>query len=312
MEQKSLKSWCYRWLVKSRFGALINHKLLALIATSLVGGVPIYLDVFGGQDTWVQNHIEQLRTGVVVVLDLAFVVRLLRMVGEWSAGSTIESGSTILELFISVGRIVEQKIGRFRSVAKTFSGTQAFQKLTMPDLQIEIILKEANDYFCRQHLLEEHQLDATVLHLSPTAKSWDFVFRSNPNRNGTSAKVLMTENSAALYAHTSGQPCFFPSKFKARDLHRYRKSANDDSDGSIYCYPVRVTTPAGDMLFVVTFATYGKCLCDDINETTKNAFGLIFREFSRRIELELILWTIKGFKKPPRTANLKTPRRPKK
>ncbi len=66
MAKKSLKSHCYHWLVKGLVGKVINSKLLALIATSLVGGILIYLDVFGGQDNWVQTHIEQLRLGVVV------------------------------------------------------------------------------------------------------------------------------------------------------------------------------------------------------------------------------------------------------
>ncbi len=65
------------------------------------------------------------------MLVLAFFVQVLRLIGDWSAGSTVESGSTIVELFVSVGRIVEQKIGRFRTVAQTFTGSRAFQKLTM-------------------------------------------------------------------------------------------------------------------------------------------------------------------------------------
>ncbi len=133
---------------------------------------------------------------------------------------------------------------------------------------------------------------------------WQFVFRSNANRTRTEPTVLMAEDSTALHAYMTGQPCFFPSKKRASLGNRYRFGPNESLDGSIYCYPIKVPTSQGELSFVITFATYGMCLCEEYNTQASEAFSLIFREFSRRIELELVLWTIKGFEKPSDSAKV--------
>jgi len=290
---------------------MLNSRLLTIIATALFGGFIIYLDVFGGQDDFVKQNQEFMRRLVLGFLGIALFLQLLRLAAEWSEKPNSMAGSTIVELLLSVGRIVEQKVWRFRSVAATFSGNQAFQKLTQPELQIGLILKEVNDYLRSQHKMREDRLDATVLHKN--GEKWDYLFNSNPNRNRTSANTLMTEQSTARHAHSNGRPVFFASKVAASKTKNYRLGLEESTDGSIYCYPVKVETKSGEKQFVITFATYGGCLCEKYNIQAERALSLIFREFSRRIELELVLWTIKGFKKEPRSAKVKIdPRRQKK
>jgi hypothetical protein len=313
MKGKQLfKSFCYRWLVTSWLGVVINNRLLTIVAAGLFGGWFLYLDIFGDQDTWFQANFDLVRRLFIGTLFVGLLVEVLRWVADWSKGPNSTEGSAIIELFLSVGRIVEQKIVRFRSVAQTYSGSSAFQRLTKPESQIELILTEANDYFRRQHLLNEHQLDATVLHLSSANAGWEFVFRSNPNRTRTDPGILMSKESSASFAHATGQPCFFPSKKSQAIEERYRFGPNESNDGSIYCYPVKIPTKNGERSFVITFATYGKCLCEELNKRDLEAFSVISREFSRRIELELVLWTIKDYKKPAVVGNVKSKGRRKK
>lgn len=284
---------------------VINNRLVTIVGAGVFGGWLLYLDIFGDKDSWFQANFDFVRSLFIAALFAAGAIEILRWIAEWSKGPHSTDGSAIIELFLSVGRIVEQKIVRFRGVAENFTGNSAFQKLTQPESQIELILKEANDYFRRQHLLSEHQLDATVLHFSLERLAWEFIFRSNPNRTRTKPSVLMTEGSTAEFAHATGQPCFLPSKKKASFSKKYRFGPNESQDGSIYCYPVKVPTKNGELNFVITFATYGASLCEEFNIQTVEAFSLIFREFSRRIELELVLWTIKDYKKPDISVTVK-------
>ncbi len=278
--KQRFKSFCYRWLVASWLGVFINNRLLTIVAAALFGGWFLYLDIFGDKDTWFQANFDLVRRLFIGSLFVGLFVEVLRWVADWSKGPNSAEGSAIIELFLSVGRIVEQKIVRFRSVAETYTGNSAFQKLTQPESQIELILKEANDYFRRQHLLNEHQLDATVLHFSSANAAWEFVFRSNPNRTRTDPRVLMSEGSSASFAYSTGQPCFFPSKKRQFRENRYRFGPNESDDGSIYCYPVKIPTKNGERNFVITFATYGKCLCEEFNKPDVEAFSIIFREFA--------------------------------
>jgi hypothetical protein len=307
----SLKSLTYRWLVGSWFGVLLNSRLVTIIATAVFGGTMLYLDIFGSRDSFVEKNFETFRRLFFFFIIGALFVQIFRWVADWSKGINSEAGSTMVGLVISVGRIVEQKALRFRMVAQSYKGTKAFEQLTQPEVQIELILKEINDYLADQHKVQEQQPDATVLYLSDSPRGWQYIFRSNPNRTRTPPDVLMSRSSAAKYAFEKGQPCFFPSKHEANGLGRYLPGPDESNNGSIYCYPVKILTPSGDKHFVITFATYGECLCDAANASSSKAFSLIFREFSRRIELELILWTIKGFKKQsvPRKVNRMRPRK---
>ncbi len=299
-----IKNLCYWLLVQSAFGKTLNNKPLGIIVAAIGGATLLYFDIFGSDDAWVNSHPQEVFRIFIGILFGGAAIQLLRWIGEWSAGSGATEGSSISELLISVGRIVQWKSTRFRNALPKLAGKSPFEIITQPTEQIQFILDEANDYFRRHRKIEGNQLEVTVLKQFADASIWEFIFSSNPNRSQKNATSLMKGHSAAAKAHQSGVPCFHASKTLASKNNLYLPSARDIGDGSIFCYPIKLAAPSGSVEFVVTFTTYGKLLCDPKNLIAKQGVEFILTEFVRRIELELILWTIKDFKKGDRQSKL--------
>lgn len=300
-----------RVLVCSRFGRLLNSSLLGGVAGISVTAMGFFISLPAGQ-TWAKNNQDLILKALGPTAIFFVFAHFLRFLGAATSSSNRSEGAAIADLFVSVGRIVQCKINRFRQVVPDVTTRRdLFGTITQPEVQIRAILSEMNDFLCDQHLLNEQEIDATVLRLDHASQTWSYIINSHAARKRTDPTVLMSSNSAAATAHKTGNYSFYPSKREASKTSSYLFSKHEEGDGSIFSYPVLIEATGFQQEYVITFATYGHCLCDPSDESAKNAISFIFREFCRRVELELILLTIKDCKAAARSAKT-VPARPRK
>lgn len=211
------------------------------------------------------------------------------------------TGESIKELLNSVAVIVGAKADRFRSKLRLVETNPPFETITRPGEQIAIILSETKklvDRVCHQRVPPD-AFDATVMYKQ--SKNWEYLVTYQTNKGKSSdPNLLLRVNSTAKKTYETGQEQFFASKNEAVRQNCYHRSERDNTvggDGSIYSKLLKVETPQGTNEFIVTFVTYGFSVCDYRDTESSAAWCLLFREFTRRIEVELILLSIREFRK---------------
>lgn len=285
-------------LAYGKLRALLSHWLL----TSSIGLAVIayfgILDFFSNLPWVANNYVLHFRAFLGIVI-AQWLIAILRTVGEKiREKNPVVSNKCLPMLSRSVAMIISAKTQRFRdSMSKLGSQGSPFDVITRPDEQIEIILKEAGRYFVELLGIDEDRFDVTILCPQGVCDGWTFRFFLRKNfggRGGQKPDTLRT----ALTAHTTGNEVFLPSKRHGESISQYTWGRRDEQfggDGSIYSKPIKVPTPDKTDEYLVTFVTYGTAVCSLYDEEASKAWRTLFGEFARRIEVELILLSMKEY-----------------
>lgn len=293
--------WLSDQIVNGPFARILRNPILAAISPPLLGGYFLLLDVFGTELWWIKDY-RWLHLGLfggAIVCEVIF--RGLLAWGNWLDRRVEKTGETLRELIHSVSKIIFSKTQRFRNQLRLLEKPSAspFELITRPIDQIGEIFKESRDFF-RRIDIDPEACDGTVMHLDPDSQQWKFLVVAQSNWERAAPDEIMQSESAAKLAWRTGNEQFFPSKSEAAKVDKYFMSDRDrhfGERGSIYCKPIKVELPTYTESFVVTFSTYGSEVCDAGDRDAEAAAKLLFSEFARRIELELILFSIKEFKR---------------
>ena len=243
---------------------------------------------------------------------------MVRGIKAWFPDSTSQYIDSLEALLEGVSRIISAKTKRFRSKCSAITAYgDAFELITQPTEQIAIIIDEAHRFFPTRIGADKDQLDITVLHETSPGE-WDFLATSNHTWTRVSPNSIMEGPSLAKKCLTSGECCFIPDKRLASEQGCYILSDRDRSHGvvgSAYCAPLAFRIGTANYRYLVTFSTYGARICEVGDKETGNNAKHLFDEFVKRIELELLLNSIKThkhtLKRNPNEVSAATLRTPK-
>lgn len=288
---KSLREAPY---IKGPVGFFTNSIVQFLLLTI----TPFY---FAWLDIFADDSIKAIH--YKVFLFLIFLLSLVQLVNLFEKKLKIitesNEGDTLKKAIRGFARIVNQKIHRFNDECKVFvSGEDPFDKITRPDLQIQLILQQAKDIIINCFDIPEEQIDVNICGNPSWLNSgeWDW-FMATPDKPGrTPAPFLMNNvNSTARQALSAEAAIFYPDKSQLNSGEHYHKSPRDDSlpSGSIYCCPISVKHVGGTDRYVFSVNTYGRKICHHDNQDAIDFFLFLFSEYKRRILLELILLTLR-------------------
>lgn len=239
---------------------------------------------------------------ILLVADLS--LRSLKGISDMIlASNPVGCAKALIELFKAVTYIIESKTERFRDACRSLSSGSPFDTITRPQDQIKTIMREARSYYsCIGNAADS--FDATIMRCLPKSEfepeKWDFIFQLDSNFSHGSADQLMSVNSTARLAREGGKELFLPSKANAAKVGQYvisERDAKRGGEGSVYCKHIKIDTPRGADEFILTFITYDCTVCDSWDEESCVAWKTVFGEFAKRIELELILHSIKSYTK---------------
>lgn len=287
------------YFVRRCFKSFVQSKPLALIVGPIISGYFAILDVWGSEWTIVTEHkdVHQIIFLLLLSLSLIFWVIRASLKEEVDEEASIAL-NTINDFILHIGVIVEKKIDRFLSKIPTL-GTRddKFSLITKPADQLEIILQEAGTF-----LTETFKLENDGVNLYVFEKKED---KWNALRNMQRWNCTPQLYKAHFDSIQMGDPVFFPSKKKAvkdkliewstRDVRRMgKKRILQKYDGSLYIFPMSVDVSENEKReYFVSISTYGKRLCDVNDKQTVEVTKRFLREFCRRIEVELCLYTLK-------------------
>ncbi len=195
--------------------------------------------------------------------------------------------------------IVATKDYRFKRAANRLnSEDDIFLQITHPVDQINTILVQARDFLINRYGLEtEDNIRITIID-KKEGQEWDYAFDTHASWSQTPASELLSTSSAASDCLTTGEPRFHVDKEIANAEGLYALSERDQrfGNGSVYCYPVSVTSQSFSYTAIITFITYkGKKLSNGFNDRETERISTLLKEVCRRIELELTLGAIKGW-----------------
>ncbi len=296
-----LKQW-HR--IKHSFAAgklnrLSRHWSLKIILPFLIVAYFGLLDFFDELE-WIAKYKEYHLKAFFFILVLELGVRILDYVRERCEEVVTDKHRSVLtELLVSVSVIVQTKVTRFREALPRIGTKSPFDVITKPDEQINVIGMRIGDYLKSFGAVPEDCFDVTVMR-STDDETWDYEFKLQKNFSRPQASRLMdrTVTSTARFAFESGNEQFFASKFTASQDGKYHLGERDKlkGDGSIYCKPVKIDLPDRTENYVITLTTYGTTLCHPLDVPSTDVWTMICREFARRIELELVLLSMKEWK----------------
>jgi hypothetical protein len=286
---------------------------ISFILPFLIAAYFITLDVWGDDLDWIKDYKQLHFYAFLVLLIVEFLIRLLSFVSDKfsESESVVRSGETLKEFVKTISKVVLAKRQRFRTSLDRIGkkNSSPFEILTQPEHQIREVFNQAGDFLTRIGVKYE-QLDATVIRQNPESKNWDYLCWGNDNLKRQSADIILNQVSTAKRAVETGSRQFFPSKRTANEKSCYSYDEFDkrtDNVGSIFCQPVHIPMPDHvNESFVVSFSTYGVEICDTLDKESIEATEFLFAEFAKRIELELLLYSIKAYKRRQTTANKRT------
>ncbi len=105
-----------------------QYRLVTIVVTGVFFGWLLYLDIFGIRRLF-QANFELVRILFIGALFCGLVLEILRFVGEWSKGTATTNGSSIVELLLSVGRIVEHRSVVFAESHRRLTDRQPSENL---------------------------------------------------------------------------------------------------------------------------------------------------------------------------------------
>ncbi len=192
-----------------------------------------------------------------------------------------------------VGSIVQAKLVRNKAKMETL-GAKKFALLTAPIEQLEVIFSASTEFMKHVFLLEENQVDITILHKGPN-RDWSFLLVHQKTWRHSSPENLVKPGTCAHRALTTGEYEFYPSKKLAHVDGHYELGQRDGAagDGSIFCAPSFVHCNDQKHEFILSIVTYGKVLSNPADDENALKVKALLREISRRVEMELCMKVVK-------------------
>lgn len=282
-----------------KLNSLSRHWILKIVLPLVIVAYFGLLDFFS-EIEWIANYKDTHLKVFFIVLLFELGARVLDYIREKCEEHVTDRHRSVLtELLVSVSVIVQTKVTRFREALPKIGGKSPFDVITKPDDQINVIGMRIGDYLKSFGSIPDDCFDVTVMR-TIDGETWDYEFKLQKNFSRPQASRLLdrTVSSTARLAYESGNEQFFASKLTASKDGKYHTGERDKQkgDGSIYCKPVRIDVPDRTENYVITFTTYGATLCHPLDVPSSDVWTMICREFARRIELELVLLSIKEWK----------------
>ncbi len=289
-----------RWFfVESKLAKLVGNQTLDPILAFIVAGYFGTLDIWGSEWDIIKQHKQEHAWLYCVVLSVGTFVVFMRGMKAWipmPPDPRLAYIASLEELLEGVSRIISEKIERFRQRCVSVTATgDVFEIITQPKAQVDAIIREAHRYFPSRIGTTAEQLDITVL-AEDSPGVWDFFATSNDTWTRAQPMVIMDGKSLANWCLKTGQCHFIADKKVANQEERYVYSDRDRANGTVgsaFCSPLTFKIGQKNYRYLVTFSTYGARICDQDDSETANNAKQLFLQFVKRMELELLLHSIK-------------------
>ena len=246
-----------------------------------------------------QNHLplhEKLYFGILV-LTLAF--QLLRAIFVPYASDDKDSDSRqVLASFIeNTGAIVQNKMDLIKSELEQLKpktkSSNKFKCTAHPEKQFAAISRAASKFLSETYGIKEEQFNITIVEVDPTGlwkNCWAY-----QKWTRSSAEWHAKKQSAAWRCLTRNEAAFIADIVRAANRGEYILSERDKRFmvGSAYVYPIVFKASESTYSYVVSITTYGVQLCPEYNEVSAEITKHFLREFCRRFEIELSLYTVR-------------------
>ena len=252
--------------------AFLRNKFMQVFVPGIAGLYFLCLDVWGDHWLAIKNYREQHEFLFAALIILSLVILIIRGSADWYEGKSDKAYIAFMEQFsVLTSKLVTKKLERFKDEALRLKPNgNTFKQITKPKDQINMILGEIE----------------TLLFNN---------FEVNRGWKHTKAQKLIDSDSAASECLRTGQPVFHACKKQASKSRKYFLSDRDKSNGvgSVFCYPALTTNPDYTDNYIVSIVTYGKRLCDPLDQEQAEAISDIFSDICQRLDLELTLHSIK-------------------
>lgn len=207
------------------------------------------------------------------------------------------------EFILLIAKIVKYKLQRFQSAANRLKPTDnIFELITKPKDQIKYTFDELKRLLMKSFSLKENDICITILEQDNETSEARYLYSDNSWRH-TEPNDLINSKSTAKDCLETGEPRFYPDKFKAAGEGKYYLTERDKrlKKGSIYCYPVFVSISEHiEDKYIISISTYNRVLCEpkedlDSVDIVVDTIEFILEEICKRIKLELTLLSIKNW-----------------
>lgn len=283
-------------LYQNHIVSFIRNKFISSFIPGVCGLYFLCLDIWGGDWNIIKNYKTYHEIAFSYMMLLSFIVLFFRATSDYFNEKSDKKQLTISDQFaIITTRLVTEKLNRFKESARRITHTgDTFRLITKPKIQINIILGEINNLLKVAFGVKNSQVCITIMHKDPINGKWHYKFDTNSSWNHTKASALIEGKSTAAEAIRRGEPIFHACKLEAENNGLYLMSERDkrNGEGSVFCYPVKITNKDYSDEYVISIVTYGKRLCKPHDDALENAINDLFTDLCRRIELELTLLSI--------------------
>jgi len=287
-----------RWFFYSNPAArLLRNSILQKYVPGVVALYYIAIGVW--KDSWpfFSNHIdahEKIFLGLIVISLFLVVVQATTEHYE-RRGSALQS--RFERAFAKLtSKIVKAKLERFKASASLTTPTgNTFRQITKPEEQINLILTELVDLLSEQFGINESDQCISIMREDKNTYKWFFPYVTNRTWKHTKPSILVSASSTARQCIDTGEPVLHVDKIEAASRGQYFYSERDKRKraGSVFCYPSKTEMSNYTDVCVISIVTYGKMICDPIDEEHTKAVKQLLCEVCKRIDLELTLESIK-------------------
>ena len=284
-------------LYKNVIVASIRNKFLQIFLPGISGAYFITLDVWGDKWEFISKNTAKHEVIFSILVALSLFSLLVRGIADWYEEQSERTYIKFLEQFsLLTTKLVVNKLNRFKDeTTKLKPNGNTFKQITQPKDQINLILGEVESLLLNNFSLKRNQVCMTIMHNDPINETWYYEYETNRSWKHTKAIKLLEGRSAAAECLSTGEPIFYACKNKAAKLGKYYLSERDKRTGigSVFCYPAFTQNNDYRDNYIISIVTYGKRLCDPIDDEQAEAISEIFSDIARRIDLELTLHSIK-------------------
>jgi hypothetical protein len=302
---KTKKLWS-RWFVGSGIAKALRVPFISNFIPALTAAYMAFYEFWGSSEKIFTDYPDFHAFTLKVLIAISLCIGLIKGFAESSVGKRIDSYIDLLHNFIRMnGYIVKTKDARFKTKASQLTdGEDVFLHITHPSDQINVILGYAQEFLAQNFNVPEEDLRFTIV--EQTKASWAYSFDTQPSWqvDTTPAQDLLKSGSTAHKCYSTGEPEFLADKQISSTENKYVWSSRDErkGNGSVYCYPVSVNCGGRKYASIISIASYSSHkLVKGYDDTETKQVAILLKEICRRIELELTLKFIRGWKHIPAT-----------
>ena len=212
-----------------------------------------------------------------------------------------DANRALMLLSKSLYNIVSKKINHFKEKAKDIRTAKTFDHITHPDPRIETIFYDIAQFVENSYGVPDEDLDITII--SNVAGTWEFIKQFNDNHKHRDPGELFRYGSTAYESLQKGKPIFYPNKLRASKKKLYNlgeKDTDANGNGSIYVHPVMIECESKNgqskmYEYLISIVTYQTPLASYKDKQEIKAAKTYLKQFSKRIEMELCLRSIKSY-----------------